>query len=194
MDLSKLKSKVEIGPLPNVVIFFETFHNALVQDFNKKIDDIGETWTETKDAIGNLKVASKEVLRVRGETARRIEERDYWKQLYEKEKAEKEEAYKRVDEIKNELLKVKEDKKVKNEYILINNENLVRKLHEERQLRLGLIDDMLDSRSFLNQAKMSQKKELLSDLREQCITDIEKMKLSTKTRKISLSPKKASFV
>ena len=120
---------------------------------------------------------------------------DFFLQLYEKEKAEKEEAYKQVDEIKNELLKVKDDKKVKNEYILINNENLVRKLHEERQLRLGLIDDMLDSRSFLNQAKMSQKKQMLSDLREQCIADIEKMKIaSNRTRKISVSPKKASFV
>jgi len=81
MDLSKLKNKCDLGSMPNVVIILETFQNALAQDFNKRIDEMGETWKETKDAVGNMKVATKEVMRVRGDTARRIEEKEFWKQV-----------------------------------------------------------------------------------------------------------------
>ena len=81
MDLSKLKNKCDLGPMPNVVIILESFQNALVQDFNKRIGEMGETWKETKDTVGNIKVATKEAMRVRGDTARRIEEKEFWKHV-----------------------------------------------------------------------------------------------------------------
>ena len=63
------------------VILFETVHTALAHNVNKKFDDVTNTWMETKDAIENLRIATKELLRVRGETAKRIDERDLWKQV-----------------------------------------------------------------------------------------------------------------
>ena len=103
-------------------------------------------------------------------------------QLYEKEKEEKEQSLKQIQEIQNELTKVKDDKKVKNEYILYNNGNLVRKLHREKNSKLNLIEELLDPNSRLNEMNLTQRNQLLMKMRLDCITDIEKSKMLAEDR------------
>ena len=81
MALYKIRNNLEFKPMPNIAILFETVHTALAHNVNKKFDDVTNTWMETKDAFENLRIATKELLRVRGETAKRIDERDLWKQV-----------------------------------------------------------------------------------------------------------------
>ena len=77
----KIRNSFEFRPVPNIAILFETFQTAVASDVSKKFDDVTDTWMETKDAIENLRIATKDILRVRGETAKRIDERDLWKQV-----------------------------------------------------------------------------------------------------------------
>ena len=81
MALNKIRNNLEFRPMPNIAILFETFHNALAHDVSKKFDDVTDTWMETKDAIENFRIATKDILRVRGETAKRIDEKEFWKQV-----------------------------------------------------------------------------------------------------------------
>lgn len=82
MDFSnRIKENFEFKPLPNLAILFETFHNALTHDVRKKFGDATDTWMETKETIENFRVATKDILRVRGETAKRIDEKEFWKQV-----------------------------------------------------------------------------------------------------------------
>lgn len=127
----------------------------------------------------------------------------YFHQLYEKEKADKAQLQKETQEIKIELAKLKEDKKVKNEYILASNRNLVRKLHKEKHLKLNLIEELLEPRSHLNQMNSTQRKQLLMQIRSDCIVDIEKSQILAEDKSSPLkvaksktfsSPAKSAFV
>lgn len=69
------------GKIPNIVIVFETLHTSIAEDVNKALAEMDETWKETKDTLNNLKIATKDALRVRGDSARKIEEAEIWKQV-----------------------------------------------------------------------------------------------------------------
>ena len=111
------------------------------------------------------------------------------------------EVQKELENLKNELTKYKDDKKIKNKCILAHNTNLIKKLQMEYRSKIILIDELLDSRSVLNRMKTAQRKQLLIEMRSNCVTELEKLAVITeqkttamKLAEASMSPQKASFV
>ena len=122
---------------------------------------------------------------------------------FEKAKAEKEKLQKQLEELRLELCKVREDKKIKNECVLIHNTNLIKKLQEEQHSKIILIDDILDQNSQLNCMTSSKRRHVLQEMRYHSVSDLEKLAMISEKRNSPLkvaeskafrSPKKAAFV
>lgn len=77
----KINNMPEFSKIPNIVIIFETVQTALAEDVHKAFDNMDETWRETKETLNNFRIATKDALRVRGDSARKIEIAEIWKQV-----------------------------------------------------------------------------------------------------------------
>ena len=88
--------------------------------------------------------------------------------------------------MKDELEKLKTDKRLKNECIIIRNTDLVNKLQEENEEKLQILDEMIDETSEFNLMNDDRRKEWLQTKRKS-ITEYNKSPVNNcKSRSMDL--------
>lgn len=102
-------------------------------------------------------------------------------------------------ELRSEVHKLRDDKKMKNESILARNTNLVKQLQDEQRSRINLLDEILEDKSLLNHMKAKQRRNMLQEMRQKTIQEYEKLiveteKVNSRSRSFDSANRKASFV
>ncbi|XP_065667213.1 uncharacterized protein LOC136087713 [Hydra vulgaris] len=131
---------------------FYMFESAIRQEFDSKVSEANIKWKEIQSTVQNLKADASENFKIK-EHSGKTDEIHYWKDRYQKESMKREKLQLELNKVSNEIEKLKR----KIESTILSNANLKKRLESETEMKLHLVDEIMEENSQFNKMSAENK-------------------------------------